>query len=190
MCHGAAAIFYLAFLVDLIAYAETPSKIITAVRTEHPPVLDGLITEAQWQTAPAALDFTQFGPIEGGLPTEMTSVRMLYDDHALYVGIICYDSSLEGIVHQLTRRDRTSEADRFTVQIDSYHDVQTAFVFSANVSGVQSDGIFSQDGIVYNITWDAVWRVKTGVYLDGWSAEFAIPYSALRFSALEDEEYV
>lgn len=48
------------------------------VRTEHPPVLDGLITEAQCQTAPAALDFTQFDPIEGGLPTEMTSVRMLY----------------------------------------------------------------------------------------------------------------
>ena len=154
-------IFCLAFLVDLIAYAETPSKIITAVRTEHPPVLDGLITEAQWQTAPAALDFTQFDPIEGGLPTEMTSVRMLYDDHALYVGIICYDSNPEGIVHQLTRRDRISEADRLTVQIDSYHVLQTAFVFSGNVSAVQSDGILSQDGIVYDITWTIQRHVLT-----------------------------
>jgi hypothetical protein len=79
MRHDATAIFVLAFLVGSVAYGEMTSKIITAVRTKYPPVLDGFVTEAQWQTAPAALNFTQFDPIEGGLPTELTSVRMLYD---------------------------------------------------------------------------------------------------------------
>ena len=164
------------------AFAGASDKSITAVRTDQAPVIDGLLNEPVWQRAPAILDFTQFDPNEGSLPTEQTSVRMLYDDRALYVGVICYDAKPDLIVHQLTRRDRSTEADKFTVQIDSYHDHQTAFVFSSNASGVQSDGILSQDGAVYDITLDAVWTVKTATYLDGWSAEFEIPYNALRFS--------
>ncbi len=178
-------ILFLFLVIAMEAPAGSSGKVITAVRTDQAPTLDGVVNEPQWQAAPAALDFTQFDPQEGALPTEQTSVRILYDDHALYVGVICYDSKPDLIVHQLTRRDRSSEAERFSVQIDSYHDHQTAFVFSTNVSGVQSDGVLSQDGAVYDITYDAVWSVKTATYLDGWSAEFEIPYDALRFSEQE-----
>jgi hypothetical protein len=160
-----------------------------AVRTEEPPVIDGMVTDPQWQTAPPALDFTQFDPDEGALPTEVTSVRLLYDDAALYVGVICYDARPAEIVPQLTRRDRSTESDRFTVQIDSYNDDLTAFVFSTNVSGIQSDGILSQDGTVYDLSWDAVWTVKTRRHMDGWSAEFEIPYHALRFAEQAEEVY-
>jgi hypothetical protein len=182
------------FLVLLLLPIDFPlagssPKTITAVRTEVAPVCDGQLDEPQWKTASPVMDFTQFDPNEGALPTELTSVRLLYDDHALYVGVICYDARPEQIVQQLTRRDRTSEADRFTVMIDSYHDRQTALVFSTNVTGVQSDGILSQDGNVYDITWDAVWSVGTRHFLDGWSAEFEIPYNALRFAARDDGTY-
>jgi hypothetical protein len=172
-----------------IAFAGPSSKTIRAVWTAQPPILDGVVDEGVWCTASAALDFTQFDPVEGGLPTELTSVRVLYDNTSLYVGVICYDSYPEKIVRHLSRRDRNTEADRFVVMIDSYYDKQTAFVFSTNVSGVQSDGVLSQDGTVYDITWDAVWTVKTRVYRDGWSAEFVIPYDALRFSRQEDGNY-
>src|SRR5512140_2843525 len=169
--------------------AGSSPKTVTAVRAEVAPVCDGQLDEPQWQTAPAAMDFTQFDPAEGARPTELTSVRLLYNDHALYVGVICYDAKPEQIVKQLTRRDRTSEADRFTVMIDSYFDRKTALVFSANVSGVQTDGILSQDGTVYDVTWDAVWTVGTRHFRDGWSAEFQIPYNALRFAQREDGSY-
>ena len=162
---------------------------VTAVRTDVPPVIDGRVTDPQWQKAPPILDFTQFDPVEGGHPTEITSVRLLYDDRALYVGVICYDAHPEQVVHQLTRRDRTSEADRFSVMIDSYYDRQTAFVFATNSSGVQSDGVLSQDGLVYDVTWDAVWTVRTRTFQDGWSAEFEIPYNALRFADQPDSSY-
>jgi len=184
---------WISILVSLIiasrGFAGSSSKTITAVRTDRPPTLDGMVDEPQWQDAIPVLDFTQFDPNEGALPTEQTSVRVLYDDHALYVGVICYDSKPGQLVEQLIRRDRSSEAERFTVQIDSYHDHRTAFVFSANVSAVQSDGVLSQDGAVYDLSWDAVWSVKTAQHLDGWSAEFEIPYYALRFAKLMTEEY-
>jgi len=171
-----------------LSFAGTSTKFVTAARASHPPVIDGMLDESQWQSAAAVLDLTQFDPVEGVLPTEITSIRILYDDNALYVGVICYDSHPELLVHQLTRRDRTSEAERFSVQIDSYHDHQTAFVFSTNLNGVQIDGVLSQDGRVYDVTWDAVWKVKTESHLDGWSAEFEIPYNALRFSEKEGDE--
>jgi hypothetical protein len=169
---------------------ESPPKIIRATRTTIAPVLDGAVNEPAWQSASPVLDFTQAEPVEAGQATELTSVRMLYDDNALYVGVICYDADPSGIVGKLSRRDRTTEADRFSVLIDSYFDRKSAFVFSTNVSGVQSDGILSQGGSVYDLTWDAVWDVRTQVYLDGWSAEFKIPFTALRFAEDRGRELV
>jgi hypothetical protein len=172
-----------------VALAGSSRKVVHAVRADEPPVLDGFVDEAQWKTAPPILDFTQSEPIEGAQPTEMTSVRVLFDDRAVYVGVICYDARPEGIVRQLSRRDRNTEADWFSVMIDSYFDRKTAFVFTANVSGVQSDGVLAQEGTVYDATWDAVWSVKTRVYSDGWSAEFEIPYNAIRFAEKTEGGY-
>ena len=182
-------IFFLTLLAVPHLLAGTAGKTVRAVRTAEPPVIDGSLSDPQWQIADAVLDFTQYDPDEGALPTELTSVRILYSNTAVYIGVICYDSDPRKIVQQLTRRDRSGEADRFSVMIDSYHDHKTAFLFSANVSGVQSDGVLSQDGMVYDITWDAVWNVRTRIYRDGWSAEFEIPYSALRFSRSDEGTY-
>lgn len=178
-----------AFSFSLMAFGGTSPKTVTAQRASTPPLIDGLLHEAQWMEAVAEEEFTQFYPQEGAPPTERTSVRILYDDKALYIGVVCFDSDPRGIVEQLTRRDRTSESDRFTIQIDSYHDHQTAFVFSANVAGVQSDGFLSQDGNVYDLSYDAVWRVETARHREGWSAEFEIPYNAIRFSSQQETTY-
>ena len=148
----------------------------------EPPEMDGWLNDPCWRASKPVNDFVQFDPVEGAAPSETTTVRLLYDDDALYVGVVCSDSDPRAIVRRLSRRDRTTEADRFTVMIDSYMDRQTGFVFSTNVSGVQSDGVLSQGGSVYDITWDAVWTVRTRHYGGGWSAEFAIPWNALRFA--------
>jgi hypothetical protein len=179
----------LLLLATVAAEAGKVPKSILATRTPTPPVIDGTVDDTAWQSASPILDFTQFDPNEGAHPTEQTSVRILYDNKALYVGVICYDAHPRDIVRQLTRRDRDTEADRFTVMIDSHFDRQTAYVFSTNVSGVQSDGVLSQAGTVYDITWDAVWTVRTKIFRDGWSAEFEIPYNALRFVERDEERY-
>jgi hypothetical protein len=182
-------VLVLAWCLPALAGTGVPARSIGAVRTPRPPRLDGLLSDSCWQLATPASDFTQFDPEEGAPPTEETIVRLLYDDAALYVGVLCNDRDPRGITPQLSRRDRPTEADRFTVMIDSYFDRQTGFVFSTNVSGVQSDGVLSQMGAVYDNTWDAVWRVQTRWGRWGWSAEFAIPWSALRFTDRIDAGY-
>jgi uncharacterized protein DUF5916 len=169
--------------------AEAPTKRMAAQRVSSGPRIDGLLDDEQWRGVPPDTTFTQFDPDEGAAPTERTSVRLVYDDHALYAGIVCYDSAPDAIVEQLTRRDRTGQADRFSMIIDSYHDHTTAFLFSGTVSGVQTDGILSEDGRVYDTEWDAVWEFDAKITKEGWSAEFKIPFSALRF-APQDSGYV
>jgi hypothetical protein len=173
----------------LLAYgspADHTPKTIRAQRADQPPTLDGRLDEPQWQAAESVTDFTQFDPEEGTPPTEKTTVRILYDDHAMYVGVMCYDARPAGIVEQLSRRDRYTEADRFTVMIDSYDDQQNAFVFSTNVSGVETDGKYTQGGSQYDVSWDAVWSVQTRRGAYGWSAEFEIPFDVLRFAVADD----
>jgi hypothetical protein len=162
---------------------DADRKIVFATRSTLTPDVDGWLNDPCWRKAVPIMDFTQYDPVQGAAATESTSVRLLYDDDALYVGVECRDSEPGGPVNRLSRRDRTTEADRFTVMIDSYMDNQTGFVFSTNVAGVQSDGILSQGGNVYDVTWDAVWTVQTRRSAEGWSAEFVIPWNALRFSS-------
>jgi len=163
------------------ALAGSSGKSIVATRTPTTPKIDGFLNDKVWSLAPPSSSFTQFDPIEGAAATESTSVRILYDDNAIYFGIMMYDSRPKGIVRQLTRRDHPSEADRISIAIDSHQDRLTAYNFSVNVSGVQTDGIISSDGVVYDTNWDAVWESATRISSAGWAAEVKIPFSALRF---------
>jgi hypothetical protein len=183
----------LTILVSLIVVDSlvggTSAKSVVATRAFSPPHIDGVLNSEEWSTASEVAGFEQYDPVEGAEATESTSVKVLYDDNALYIGVMCYDSEPTAIVRQLTRRDRTAQSDRFSVIIDSYHDHSTAFLFCGTVSGVQTDGILSQDGLVYDVQWDAVWNFDAAVVKDGWSAEFKIPFSTLRF-ARQDSEYI
>jgi hypothetical protein len=173
------------FVLLLVVFAEAQAgssvKSIVATRTPIPPRIDGLLNEKVWSLASPSSSFTQFDPVEGAAPTESTSVRVLYDDNAIYFGIMMYDSQPKRIVRQLTRRDRPGEADRISITIDSYNDRLTGFNFSVNASDVQTDGIISSDGVIYDTNWDAVWESATKILRAGWSAEVKIPFSALRF---------
>lgn len=163
------------------------NKNVVASRTDEKIHIDGFLSEHAWETAVPVSGFFQFDPDEGAPVTEVSFVRVLYDDNGLFIGVKCLDSDPGAIVHQLTRRDRSVQADRFSVMIDSYYDHTTAFLFSGSVSGVKSDGVLSHDGLVYDIQWDAVWDFAAEILEDGWSAEFKIPYSALRFSDQDSE---
>ena len=179
----------LSLFIQYLAMGGNSHRSLVASRVSSPPKIDGYLNDEEWKNAVPAGGFQQFDPEEGASPTEQTTVMVLYDDHGIYVGVMCYDSQPDLIVKKLTRRDRTSEADRFSVIIDSYHDHNTAFLFSGSVSGVQTDGVLSQDGRSYDIQWDAIWSYAAQINSKGWSGEFRIPFSALRF-AKQDSEYV
>jgi hypothetical protein len=144
--------------------------------------IDGRLDEPAWSTAEVGRDFVQQRPNPGGKATEATEVRVLYDDQAVYVGARMLDSRPDSIAAQLARRDASGiYSDWFHVVIDSYHDRRTAFRFAVNPLGVQKDVFHSNDGNE-DVSWDAVWEVATTRDSAGWTAEFRIPLSQLRYA--------
>ena len=176
----------------LTAMLATPPHVVhdstrilraTAIAAEaEAPRIDGVLEESAWATAEVARDFVQQQPDPGAAASQSTEARVLYDEKAVYVGMRMYDTRPDSIAAQLARRDAFGiYSDWAHVMLDSYHDRRTAFRFSVNPRGVKQD-IYHFDDSNEDASWDAVWEVATSVDSLGWTAEFRIPLSQLRFS--------
>ncbi|MFQ6045226.1 MAG: DUF5916 domain-containing protein [Gemmatimonadales bacterium] len=171
------------------AKESVAAPVAVAVRAAHAgPKVDGKLDDPAWALAPAFSDFTQRDPNEGEPPSEKTEVRVVYTDHAIYVGVRAWDSQADQIGAQLTRRDVESPSDWIMIGIDSYYDRRTAFVFGVNPAGVKLDMYVFNDNSD-DQSWDAVWDVGTSRDPEGWTAEFRIPFSQLRFSDKDEHRF-
>ncbi|HVT41254.1 MAG TPA: DUF5916 domain-containing protein [Gemmatimonadaceae bacterium] len=158
-----------------------------AYRTDRAPVIDGRLDDEAWRGAPVAADFVQQSPDPGQPATQRTEVRVLLDRTALYVGMRLFDSAPDSIAAPLARRDYTGYSDWAQVVVDSYGDHRTAFRFAMNPSGVKRDSYISGDAEwTEDLGWDAVWEGAAARDSAGWTAEFRIPLSQLRFSPSRD----
>ncbi len=155
-----------------------------AIPASTPVVIDGKLTEDVWEKAPSISEFVQREPAEGNAPSQRTDARIAYDDTALYVAVYAYDTEPQRIVGMLTRRDQRSPSDWIKVVVDSYFDRRSAYEFGVNPAGVKLDRYYFNDG-VSDDSWDAVWDVEVAREADGWTAEFRIPFSQLRFRTMD-----
>jgi hypothetical protein len=158
----------------------TPPPSVEAVRASAPIEVDGRLDEEAWRSAEAFTDFVQRDPEEGAPATERTELRLLYDDHALYVGARLFDREPDRIVRRLSRRDQNAGADRFSIYLDPRRDRLTGVRFEVSAAGVQNDEIIYNDTWMDD-SWDAVWLSAVHVDDEGWSVEMRIPFSELRF---------
>jgi hypothetical protein len=157
-----------------------PQRTAQAARTATPPTIDGNVEVAEWQAAPVQRGFTQDDPKHGEPASEETTFQILYDDEALYIAAICYDSQPDSVNAVLSRRDDWRERDLIEFNLDPHHDHQTGMLFMVGPSG------WIRDAIIFNDdnddqTWDGVWEARTTLRPDGWSVEIRIPYHVLRF---------
>jgi hypothetical protein len=166
------------------AFTETAApnqKQVLAVRAKDKISLDGKLSESEWKDIYATSNFVQADPKEGAVPTEKTLVDILYDDDAIYFGARMYDSEPSKIEARLGRKDVELTADSFYVYLDPYHDGRTGYYFGINAAGTQYDGTLMNDSW-NDSSWDGVWEGKATLDDKGWTAEFRIPYSQLRFT--------
>jgi len=163
------------------------APVVSAVRADRPPTVDGRLDDSAWTLAPAVTDLRQTDPDEGAAVSESTEVRILYDATAVYIGARLFDRTPAKIVRRLARRDASTHSDEFRVFLDSYHDRRTAFAFIVNAAGVKKDVLIGEDGNFHDASWDPVWQAAVSVDSLGWSAEIRIPLSQLRFAQEQDQ---
>ena len=158
--------------------------------------LDGRLNEGIWQDALAITDFTQQEPVEGGVPSQPTEIRVLYDENSLYIGATLYDDP-DGIIAFQRQRDAgLGTDDRFMWILDTFHDGRTGYFFEINPAGLMGDGILGGGGGGgrgggggggrVNKSWDGIWEARTALTPDGWSAEIEIPFRTLNFDPSAD----
>jgi len=151
-----------------------------ALRVTAPPSIDGQDTDDAWRLAQRIEGFRVFDPVEDGEPTMQTEARVAYDERNLYVFVRAFDPHPDSIMALLSRRDERTQSDYIRVIVDSYHDKRTGYEFMVNPAGVQRD-IYLYDDSNEDVTWNAVWDAKTAIDSLGWTAEFRIPLSQLRY---------
>jgi hypothetical protein len=160
---------------------------LTATRVTDPPVLDGKLDDPAWAKAEATSSFIQKFPDEGQPVTEKTTLRIVYDDEAVYVGFDC-EQTRSRVVQRLTRRGRLVESDWVSIAFGTRGDGKSAFEFLVNAAGVRVDALRFND-IEKTEDRDENWEAQTRLTLHGWSAEIKIPLHILRFSGGRDEAW-
>jgi hypothetical protein len=175
----------LMLIAPSVRAANSPERpVLHAVRATSPVVIDGDLSDAAWQAAPAFTDFTQHDPDDGKPSTLPTSVKILYDDKAIYFGAKMVDDHPPTAL--LARRDVFVNGDFLSINIDALHDRLSGNAFTVTPAGEQGDTVLYND-IGEDPSWDGVWESAVKTVPDGWIAEVRIPFSQLRFPDRENQ---
>jgi hypothetical protein len=162
------------------------------------PTIDGdVLADPAWAGVTPTSGFVQKTPDTGRPVSERTEVFIAFTDDTLYFGVVCYDREPDRIVVADSRRDsELVETDSFQIILDTYGDEQTGFVFGTNPVGIEYDGQVTREGEGsafsaggFNKNWDGVWVVSAEISDIGWSAEFAIPFTTLRYPRGEEQAW-
>ena len=173
------------------SYAQDPAKQkqLSAVRAVGTPKIDGLLDDACWVNVPVATDFFEIRPVPGRVEKQdrRTEMKVLYDDVAIYVYARMYDDK-DSVSHELVSRDNIGNADFISIIVDPFYDKMNGNGFFVTAAGVQFDAKYSQVGDE-DPNWNAVWESAVKIDEKGWTCEMKIPYSALRFSSKDIQNW-
>ena len=153
-------------------------------------VLDGRIDDAAWSQARPIGDFVMKDPVEGAPPTDSMTVRIAYDDDALWVGARMFAKDLSSIQAPVGRRDNIGQIEHLIISLDTYRDRRTAYSFAVTASGVRGDWFHpGDDEYVTDGTFEPVWEARAAMDSLGWTAEMRIPFNQLRFVGTGAQEW-
>ena len=153
-----------------------------STRTATPPVIDGRLDDAVWQSARPTGELVQVEPVLGVPCSERTEIRFLHDSEQLYLFIRCFDSEPERILGTSHERDAFLDVDdRVEIVFDTFHDRRNAFFFQMNAEGSKGDALITNNGANFNKPWDGIWDGHATIDEHGWSAELALPFKTLNF---------
>lgn len=169
--------------------AQTPMVITRMTGTI---TFDGIPDEEVWQSV-QALSMVMQTPVFGNDPTETSTIKIAYDDEYLYVSGFLNLKDPDDLRPFGKKRDYSEgTCDWFGIILDSFNDRKNAVTFWTNPNGLRTDGTVQNDASDpdndMSFTWNTFWDVKTEINGHGWSAEFRIPFSSLRFQMQDDKD--
>ena len=162
------------------------AKSVQIVRTDTPPVIDGVLDEDAWRNAAMIDDLHQIQPNEYAEASQPTAVYLLYDDDALYVGARMFAEDPDQVTARILRQgELTWGDDWFALMIDPFHDHRSGYRFQTNPNGLRHEGLY-QNVTEQQWEWQGIWDAAASINDEGWVAEMAIPFKTLSFDPNND----
>jgi len=153
-------------------HAVLPAVAAVCIETREPIEVDGDLSDAAWGQAVAVSGFTISGTEE--LADNQTSMRLLRDGEALYVGVRCQERQMTSLKADARGPDaRVWNDDCVEIFFDPEHTHEGFLQLAVNSIAAKYDG---KVGIG---TWEADWQAATSTDDDGWTVELRIPFASL-----------
>lgn len=166
---------------------NTDVKLAEIQRTTLSPTLDGVLDDPVWQQATQISDLHQIQPVDHGEPSQRSTYYITYDENYFYMAARLYDSDPEQIrARQLVQGQNIFSDDTVDILLDTFNNDRTAFYFSTNPNGIRNEGVW-ESASAFNSDWSGIWDVQARVDEEGWTAEFAIPFTTLNFDPNTEE---
>ncbi len=159
------------------AEAETP---LTVPKAGQPPAIDGILDDPVWVQALKVDGFKTLKPDYGKEASQKTEAFISYDAENFYFAFRCYDNEPAKVKAAMSKRDNIFQDDIVFINLDTFNDNQSAFVFMLNPLGIQGDGMLTVAGNI-ETSFDAVWYSKGRIDDQGWTVEARIPLQSIRF---------
>jgi hypothetical protein len=150
-------------------------------------VIDGDLSDAAWQYAGRAVNFSENYPGERTKPPVKTEAWVTYDKANLYIAFVAYDDDPSAIRASLRDRDQIFQDDFVGIILDTYGDASWAYEIFANPIGVQGDLRWTQNS--EDSRFDIVYHTDGKITEEGYQVEMAIPFSSLRFPNKPQQEW-
>ena len=157
---------------------------------------DGIPSESAWQTLDL-FPLIMHKPNFGAQPSELSDIRIGYDNEFLWIGASLYMKDGTKIFAVTKKRDeQLFDYDAFGIILDTYNDNENGLAFFTTPTGLRTDYTISNDASGggggpggssdMNYSWNTFWDVKTSRDDKGWYVEMRIPFSSLKFKSEND----
>ncbi|MBN1222693.1 MAG: carbohydrate binding family 9 domain-containing protein [Candidatus Aminicenantes bacterium] len=173
-------IICLLFISALPGIGLEKEQPLVAFKTDTPPVIDGKLDDPVWQKAPFVKGFKTWHPDFGIDMVDDTIVYIAYDKDNLYFGFRCFDSEPDKIKASITSRDHIRPDDWIGINLDTFNDNQSLYIFYCNPLGIQQDS--RAEGGDEDYTVDIVWYSAGHIDKEGYVVEIQLPFKSIRFT--------
>jgi len=174
-----------AALCVLFRFSQAQIPVAAAVKCHQPPRLDGNLEDAGWTGAPI---LTAFKDQYTNRPVDdQTTVRIVYDDAAIYVAYHCHDSRPEQIVgREITPEAQFNGEDTVSFTIDPYHTREGSSVSKFTVNAINTRSEYIAGGHSSKAEWRGIWDSFVKRVPDGYVVEMRIPWQILPYPAAKN----
>lgn len=149
---------------------------------------DGQLDEAVWTQIEPFKGFYNFFPIDEGMASMDTEVRIFHDDHFLNIAFVYHDT-ISAVRVNSRKRDNYGAgfhlSDCVGVIIDPYRNQQRGYFFAVNGEGAQLDALIANYD-EENLSWDAIW--ESGISIHGTNKVYEMRIPLQTFSYDEQAE--